>query len=129
MTADLTAYLRAALDAAEATARAAIRRGGDNLSDGGTGDWAEHYEPGFATIENDEMCIYDEGGHTPNQAAHIAFWDPATVLRHVHASRRLVEFAAAVDADGYSVLQLTASGVLHDVIKIEAERWGWTEET
>lgn len=47
-------------------------------------DWRDS-----ARIEGDDMAIYDEGGHTIQQARHIARHDPARVLRDVEAKRRI----------------------------------------
>lgn len=41
-------------------------------------------------IEGDHMTIYDEGGHTPAQARHIASQDPAAILRDIEAKRHLL---------------------------------------
>lgn len=47
-------------------------------------DWRDS-----ARIEGDDIVIYDEGGHTIQQARHIARHDPARVLRDVEAKRRI----------------------------------------
>jgi hypothetical protein len=93
---DVAAWLAARLAEVEATARAAI-------PEGGTGKWpfrCQHkntigpipYSHDLcARLDCDEITIYDEGGHSVEQAEHIAAWDPATVLRHVAAERELLE--------------------------------------
>lgn len=42
---------------------------------------------------SDGMTIYDEGGHTEAEAAHIARHDPARALRQVAAMRKLLNLA------------------------------------
>jgi sRNA-binding protein len=42
-------------------------------------------------VEGIGITIYDEGGHTEEQAAHIAFQDPARALRRVAAHRKILE--------------------------------------
>jgi hypothetical protein len=45
-------------------------------------------------IEGVDMIIYDEGGHTVEQAIHIARHDPARVLTESEAKRRIVDVHA-----------------------------------
>lgn len=44
-------------------------------------------------VEGTFMIIYDEGGHSPEQARHIARHDPARVLADVEAKKAIVEEA------------------------------------
>jgi hypothetical protein len=43
-----------------------------------------------AKLDCDEITIYDEGGHSPEQARHIAYNDPRSVLAVVEAHRTLL---------------------------------------
>ncbi|MFI6368911.1 DUF6221 family protein [Nocardia sp. NPDC050630] len=43
-------------------------------------------------VHGASMTIYDEGGHTAEQAAHIAHYDPARELRQVAATRDMFLF-------------------------------------
>jgi hypothetical protein len=50
-----------------------------------------------ARIDGIGITVYDEGGHTAEQARHIARWDPARVLADCEAKRRIVEeYAEAI---------------------------------
>jgi hypothetical protein len=102
---DLIAALRAKLDHIEQVARAAI-------SPGASGNWHvghhrcdEHCptDPcedaaecaadtcSHATVVGHDIHIYDEGGHGPNQAEHIALHGPAAALAMVAAHRLLLD--------------------------------------
>lgn len=50
-------------------------------------------EPGHGECEVDGIgiTIYDEGGHTAEQAQHIARHDPARVLAQCEANRQIVQ--------------------------------------
>lgn len=101
---DLVAFLRATLDAAERTARAAA-----DYNDG-----AEHDvqgPPGTWVLIPDEKCFgpaYPGGmlgpriGHTNHVilGEHIVRHDPATVLRRIDADRKQLELHAAVPDHG-----------------------------
>lgn len=73
----LIARLREAIDATEQLARRA-----------GSNTWT--VRPGARYIEGDDIVIYDEGGHTSDQAAHIVRHAPAAVLRRCEADRRIL---------------------------------------
>lgn len=79
----ITEFLTARLDEREQQARAA-ERGGDGVWS--VGDLVQGDD---CRIEGDEITIYDEGGHTAEQAAFIASNDPKFVLADV-ASKRLI---------------------------------------
>lgn len=49
-------------------------------------------------IDGPDFRIYDEGGHSPKQAQHIARHDPASVLAECGAKRRIVEMAQSLIA-------------------------------
>jgi hypothetical protein len=66
-----------------------------------------------AKLDCDEITIYDEGGHSPEQARHIAYNDPCSVLAVVEAHRALLELHAPEVGSGY------CSAPCMD--------WGWTE--
>jgi Family of unknown function (DUF6221) len=92
---DLTAFLAARLDEDEAAARAAIGTPYPVPPGLGHGVWAAG-DPSTgiqdkAAIYGDGMTIYDEGGHTTAQAAHIARHDPARVLLEVAAKRAILD--------------------------------------
>ena len=141
---DLVAGLNARLDEVQARAEAAI-------PEGGTGDWEWDCRHESMTVKppshdlcarvgfpDGEMTLYDEGGHTPEQAAHIVFWDPATVLRMVAATRKLLELHKEEMLHGrpQGVCEsCDPEGTTHfkgwpcPSLKIEAERWGCTDDS
>lgn len=94
---ELVAWLRAQLDEDERLARAATRSGGGGEDDDGVWSPAEAGPWGEARVEGIGITIYDEGGHTPEQAGHIARHDPARVLREVEAKRRIMEIHHGVE--------------------------------
>lgn len=87
---DLVQWLGEQLDTD--TARATAARGQ------GEGRW--HREGGYHTgrVENErrETVVYDEGAPLPEEAEHIAEWDPARVLREIESKRRQVEWCVEV---------------------------------
>lgn len=62
----------------------------DPDKDGGVWKVSDDPYDGGCRIEGDHMVIYNEGGHTPAQARHIASQDPAAILRDVEAKRYLL---------------------------------------
>ena len=58
----------------------------------GEGRW--HHETGYhsgrVTDERGETVVYDEGAPLPEEAAHIALNDPATVLLRCEADRKIL---------------------------------------
>lgn len=50
-------------------------------------------------VVDGDITIYDEGGHTPEQADHIARWDPARGLAECEAKRRIVAWCVEVVGD------------------------------
>lgn len=96
-----------------------------------------------ARIDNDELTIYDEGGHSPEQARHICAWDPATALRQIACARKLLAVHwPKPDGSGFPdtpVCPVCVSANKStwpdmwvedyspcETLTIEAERWGWT---
>jgi hypothetical protein len=88
-------FVRARLDDDENTARAALDGPGDD------GAWyTGSHEMNECRIEGHDMIIYDESGHTAEQAKHIARHDPARVLRQTEALRNITDHAHyALDDD------------------------------
>ena len=43
-------------------------------------------------VEGIGIHVYGEGGHTHEQAEHIATWDPARVLAECEAKRRIIDW-------------------------------------
>lgn len=83
------AFVRDRLNEEEARATAAMSF---------DGIWHVSDDPMYQScrIEGADIVIYDEGGHTPAQAAHIAANDPAAILRDVEARRYLLHRIAKV---------------------------------
>lgn len=75
-------------------------------------DWRES-----ARIEGDDIIIYDEGGHTRQQAEHIARHDPARVLRDVEAKRQIWLKAAGYTSSAIADIDLKVAweGVLEEL--------------
>jgi hypothetical protein len=92
---DLIAALRAALDAEEATARAA-----------GAAEWSLQEHEGDTVLVYDsrgEPVVYDEGWPTPAQGTHIVAHNPAFVLADIAAKRAILDLHAPVPGwDGES---------------------------
>ena len=80
----LTDFLLARIEEDEAVARVA--------ADGGDGRWSVNgrYKDD-ARIDGYGIIIYDEGGHTVEQAQYIARHDPARILDECAAKRAIVE--------------------------------------
>jgi hypothetical protein len=85
-------------DEAEKRAKAALHHPlGDDDSVFGqrvgtdSGVWVvDEHDDRQVVSPTDSIFIYNEGGHNEDQAAHIARWDPATVLRLVERDRELI---------------------------------------
>ena len=133
---DLAEWLEAQIAEDERRARAAIQdrswysRSDDSETEKDDGVWTT----GEHAMDEREVTgigiqIYDEGGHTLEQAVHIATWDPARVLAECEAKRRIIETARLM-IDRY------AGGMLLDfareTIRIQAlpyaDRPGYREE-
>lgn len=107
---DVRQQLTEALDEAEKQAKAALHHPlGDDDSVFGqrvgtdSGVWVvDEHDDRQVVSPTDSIFIYNEGGHNEDQAAHIARWDPATVLRLVERDRALLddmdEAQSAMDA-------------------------------
>lgn len=63
--------------------------------DGDDDDGVWHVGPSFGggseQVKGKGILIYGEGGHTEDQAAHIAAWDPARVLAECAAKRWVLD--------------------------------------
>ncbi|WP_329336138.1 DUF6221 family protein [Streptomyces sp. NBC_01352] len=83
----------------------------------GEGRW--HHDSshpnGYVYDENDQPVVYDESAPLPEEAEHIADWDPARVLREIDAKQRLLGkvFAYEAKIDG-------EWGCCHDADEIAA---------
>jgi hypothetical protein len=92
---DLIEFLRARLDDIEQTARAALRDPQYLVDDHATVDdgvWRAGSHPhDECAVDGVGIRIYDEGGHTAEQARHIALHDPARELAEVDAKRRILD--------------------------------------
>jgi Family of unknown function (DUF6221) len=137
---DPAAYLAAALDTAEATAQAAVRKTG-------VWEWSCAHEGMETPPPSHDLCarlggcgeeidLHDDGGHTVEQAAHIAANDPAQVLRMVAAHRKLTELHGrrqlaqhewfGSDTPGAECVECEQSWPC-DTIQLLAGAYGWTE--
>lgn len=102
---DLLQKIEAAIAETERIARSALRNParydaklGDYVDIGvDDGEWVasgcmvEPANPGRGDVFQGGITIYDEGGHTEEQATHIALNDPKRVLRRVARDRKLLE--------------------------------------
>lgn len=89
------AFVRDRLNEEYARALAATstnRDGTPRDPDKDSGEWKVDDDPIYSgcLIQGDHMTIYDEGGHTAQQARHIASQDPAAILRDIEAKRYLL---------------------------------------
>lgn len=82
----ITEFLEARIAEDEAAVRGAL----DGAADDGVWATAEDWEGGKERVKGKGILIYDEGGHTEGQAAHIARWDPARVLSECAPKRAIV---------------------------------------
>ena len=97
----LIEFLQARIAEDEAIAHASIKPepetrtyyGGHSETLVDRGEWSSHERDSYneARIDGTFMTIYDEGGHSHDQARHIARHDPARVLAECEAKRQLVE--------------------------------------
>lgn len=109
-TSSLTEFLLARIDEDEAVARAAIRPepetrklwDGREVTEVDEGVWEAGPPDSYdeCRIEGTFMTIYDEGGHTGEQARHIARHDPARVLAECEAKRKIIAGLSAAAAVG-----------------------------
>jgi len=57
-------------------------------------------DSGHAGVSGEKgTVVYDEGAPWTEQAAHIAAWDPARLLREVEAKRRIIIHAQGAEQD------------------------------
>ncbi|WP_405960807.1 DUF6221 family protein [Streptomyces sp. NBC_00024] len=58
----------------------------------GEGRWRHEssYPNGYVYDDGDQPVVYDEGAPFPEEAAHIAFHDPASVLRRCAVDRKIL---------------------------------------
>lgn len=89
------AFVRDRLNEEYARALAAMSTNHDGTPrdpDKDSGEWTVDDDLIYSgcLIRGDHMTIYDEGGHTAQQARHIASQDPAATLRDIEAKRHLL---------------------------------------
>lgn len=85
----ITEFLEARIAEDEAGARGALEGASDD------GLWhvgLSSFDGGSERVTGKGILIYDEGGHTEGQAAHIARWDPARALADCAVKRRILAF-------------------------------------
>jgi len=112
------------LDRLEATAKAAAEYPG------------RHWKVANNTVFDDDganplMSLYNEHGEL-ELAVHIATWDPATVLRHVDAHRKVLrelEDATGAWEETFHPGLSVEVGTLRRVVKLLAQGYGWTPES
>lgn len=127
-TEDLITWLRQQWDKDERVAQEAIADAHDD------GRWTAGMGGGPAErIDGLGITIYDEGGHTAEQAEHIARWDPDRVLAEVNAKRALlkviIEYEQTVSGDsGFTVGELADTSALLILAQPYAGQPGWQEE-
>ena len=96
--ADIAEFLTARWGEEQAAAEAAV-------PEGGTGRWEVNGSTSCYIVDaddTDEITIYDEGGHSPRQAQHIALHDPARVLADLEAKRAILARVAEDAAIAWS---------------------------
>lgn len=135
---ELVTFLNARYDEEERVAKAALRHGVKyhERSPGTVDDGVWHTEG--HRVEGIAITIYDEGGHTEEQAEHIALHDPARVLREVESKRRLLDESTGADwlpsnpGDDQPEYAYGYARALNDVVKMLAlpysDRPGYREE-
>lgn len=89
MTNALMEFLTRCLDEDEQVARSAIRAKAPD-DEWALGQW-EVLTDGSRYVEGQDITIYDEGGHSAEQARHIARHDPRSVLADIAAKRAVLE--------------------------------------
>jgi hypothetical protein len=95
MSDDLTTRLLAAIEETEKIAYAAAARAGMDWE----ADPDTQYLGGSVTsCSTGDTIVYPEGRPTEDEAAHIGRHDPANVLRHCAAHRKIVERAERLSA-------------------------------
>lgn len=86
----LVEFLRARYDEAQRVAEAAAKGEWQASQSEYSAGRIEAWEPGGADWS---MVIYDEGGHTGADAAHIVAWQPSRVLADIAGKRELITLA------------------------------------
>lgn len=123
---DPIAFLRAALDRAEETAKAAVSPGPWRVNQY---DYdAEGFDAGIEWREPRDVAGHGyEGGGIVYlaDAHHIAAWSPTVVLAQVAADRKLIEACDTVLTGWYYG---EAKELAHDVLLLRAKAWGWKDE-
>jgi hypothetical protein len=153
MTADIARWLADKLAEVEATARAAAVVCNVFHEDGHETkpNWSVYHQTVVIAGEewrqtDDMVCNADDA---PDYADHIAAWDPETVLRHVAASRKILELHGQMDpvsaearvyplkTDFCDVCVNWDEGDYEgpppvawpcDTVKLLAQMWGWEEQ-
>jgi hypothetical protein len=86
MSMTITEFLEARIAEDEAGARNALEGACDD------GRWGVEDDYGMKMkVRGRGILIYDEGGHTEGQAAHIAAWDPARALAECAAKLAILK--------------------------------------
>lgn len=126
---DLIEFLCARLDEDEQIARAALcddpRYLTDDEATADNGVWQTSTHPhDECVVRGAGIVIYDEGGHTAEQARHIARNDPARVLAEVDAKRRILDAAEgsfdAYDEDPYDETRTADSSTFEWILRVLA---------
>lgn len=130
---DLHGWITQQIDEAQRIAEAARGQG--------EGRWRHDasHPNGYVYDELDQPVVYDESAPFPEEAAHIAFHDPATVLRRCAADRKILAVHAPQGGDWEPHACLGCGsdsefGVLVDhtndceTLQALAEGYGLTEE-
>lgn len=86
---DLVTWLRAQLDADEQVALPAAEAGAEWEAD--ERGRVEVANPVSDSTAFEYTVVFDEGSPSGAQAAHIAWWDPARVLRELEAKRAILD--------------------------------------
>lgn len=132
---ELITWLRAHLDTDERLAQSAIRDPRylrDERTTADDGRWRTRDHPhDECIVEGAGIMVYDEGGHTAEQARHIATHDPARVLRQVQAHRAILDDHADIPGDGINYTlreQERAEDVIKALASMYSDRDGFKEE-
>lgn len=110
MSTDLIEFLRARIAEDEAVARGAF---GDDLG----GGWRARDDSGYLD-DLDGAQITD--GLQPDEAQHIAHWDPARVLAECEAKKRLLEQFRLRGDSVRATVRPTTGGVWDDLLRLLA---------
>jgi hypothetical protein len=90
---ELLDFLRAALDEDEQAAGDAAGLGVSRRH------WTREAISCVVNATDSKLIVYGEGVPTPEQAEHIARWDPARVLAEVEAKQQRIEWLLSLEHD------------------------------